>query len=162
MCSQTYVCVCVCVLACLLYNKHWSKTGPSCQATAVTTNNDYPLPAPQFLLHNHKRRGDTPLLGEQCIHEWASSSRQPTLISPLRTHQTPSLSVFMCGWISANLCVSVRFFPMSTQHSLSRPSMIQALLAMADYIPINTYGPQISYSTKRAVRSSNYAPSQLR
>lgn len=90
-------CVCVCVLACLLYNKHWSKTGPSCQATAVTTNNDYPLPAPQFLLHNHERRGDTPLLGEQCIHEWASSSHQPTLISPLRTHQTPSLCVYV--WV---------------------------------------------------------------
>lgn len=111
------VCACerVCVgPACLLYNKHWSKTGPSCQATAVTTNNDYPLPAPQSPLHNHQRRGDPPLLGEQCIHEWASSSPKPTLISPLRARQSPSLCVFVYMWISANLCVSVICFPVST------------------------------------------------
>lgn len=40
---------CVCVFVCvsesdLLYNKYWSKTGPSCQVTAVTANNDYPSP----------------------------------------------------------------------------------------------------------------------
>lgn len=93
--TQTYaltdVCMCVhesvFVWCYLLYNKHWSKTGPSCQVTAVTTNNDYPLPALQLLLHNHQRRGDTPLLGEQCIHEWASSLPTPTLISPLRAHR---------------------------------------------------------------------------
>lgn len=92
------VCLCmwVCMLACLLYNNHWSKTGPSCQATAVTTNNDYPLPAPESSLHNHQHRGDPPLLGEQCIHEWASSSPKPTLISPLRARQTPSLCVYVC------------------------------------------------------------------
>lgn len=111
MCMYVCACECACVsLVLLLYNKHWSKTGPSCLTTAVTTNNDYPLPAPQSLLHNHQSRGDPPLLGEQCIHEWASSSPKPTLISPLRPHQTPSLCVFVCMWISANLCVSVRFF----------------------------------------------------
>ncbi len=148
-CAHRHMCMCVhasvCVCVSLSYNKHWSKTGPSCQAAAVTTNNDYPLPAPQFLLHNHQRRGDPPLLGEQCIHEWASSSPKPTLISPLRAHQTLSVCVFVWVWISANLCVSVRFFQWAplARHSLPRPRMIQALLAMADYIAINTYGLQI-------------------
>lgn len=102
----------------LLYNKHWSKTGPSCQVTAVTTNNDYPLRAPQLLLHNHQRRGDPPLLGEQCTHEWASSSLTPTPISPLRARQTARLSICTCLWTSANLGTSVRLSFFSEHHWL--------------------------------------------
>lgn len=98
-----FVCTQVWVRVCLLYNKHWSKTGPSCQVTAVTTNNDYPLPAPQFLLHNHQPRGDPPLLEEQCIHEWASSSPTPTLIRPLRARQTSSPRAF----VRVCVCVNV-------------------------------------------------------
>lgn len=60
MCVCVWMRVCLCVWLCarLLYNKHWSKTGPSCLAAAVTTNKDYPLPAPQFLLHNHQTKGE--------------------------------------------------------------------------------------------------------
>lgn len=138
-----HVCVSVFGWACLLYNKHWSTTGPSCQVTAVIANNDYPLPDARFLLHNHQRWGDTPLLGEQCIHERASSLPTPTLISPLRICQTSSLCVFVV--ISTNLCVGVRFFlwkPLGP-HSLPRLMMIPGCLELADYTPINTYGVQI-------------------
>lgn len=118
-------CVCVCVnLACLLYNKHWSKTGPSCQAAAVTTNNDYPLPAPQSLLHNHQRRGDPPLLGEQCnpwvgliiaqAHSYQPSEGPPDPISL-------SLCVCLCVcWYLVIFCVFCQIF--SNEHH--RPDIL--------------------------------------
>ena len=153
----------VCVWACLLYNKHWSKTGPSCQVTTVTTNNDYSLPAPRFLLHNHQHRGDPPLLGEQCIHEWASSLPTPTLISPLRACQTPFLCVFVwvCGYplifvylSDFSVCATGPTFSPQT-HNDSSPSGTGRLYSdqyiwAADFI-----------KQKRAVCSSNDAPSKL-
>lgn len=116
-CVYVYAWVWVWVWARLLYNKHWSKTGPSCQVTAVTTNNDYRLPAPQSLLHNHQPRGDPPLLGEQCIHEWVSSSLTPTLISPLRARQTPSLCV--CLYVCRYLLIFVYLSDFSNKHHWS-------------------------------------------
>ena len=173
MCMCVRVCVCVCVnLACLLYNKHWSKTGPSCQAAAVTTNNDYPLPAPQSLLHNHQRRGDPPLLGEQC-NPWVgliiaqAHSYQPSEGPPDPISLCVCLCVFVCVLISVNLLRFLSdFFQWAppAQHSLPGPWMIQALLVLADYVSINTYGPHIFIKQKkkrRAVRSSDGARSQL-
>lgn len=164
VCVCVCIRVCVCVLACLLYNKHWSKTGPSCQATAVTTNNDYPLPAPQFLLHNHQHRGDPPLLGEQCIHEWASSSPKPTLISPLRARQTPSLCVCLC--VRGYLLIFVYLSDFSNEHHwldiLStdpewfKPFWRWQIIYQSIHMVCRFYKAK-----KRAVRSSNDAPSQL-
>lgn len=98
----TDVCVCVCVL----YNKHWSTTGPSCQVTAVTANNDYPLPASQSLFHyrqTHRRSASC----RRTMHPWVGLIITPRpLLSSLggasdRTH--------FAVWISAYLSVSVFF-----------------------------------------------------